>query len=96
MVLRSTKRCLKKTLQNSRLTYEQVLTILSEIQVQINNRPLTFLYEEPGDEVLTPNHLLFGRKLLNLDCHGNDVSFNEDVISRFSHLSSIFLETMDI
>ena len=87
-MVRSTKRCLKKILGDSRLTYEEVLTILSEIQVRINNRRLTFLYEEPGDEVVTPNRLLFGRKL-NLDCHGNDACFNENVNSRFSHLSSI-------
>ena len=58
--VRSVKRCLKKILNNLRLDYEYMLTLLAQIQVVINNRPLTFMYDEPGEEVLTPNHLLFG------------------------------------
>lgn len=50
-------------MQNKRVDYKQLLTILKEIEVVINNRPLTFLYDEPGVEVLTTNHLLFRRKL---------------------------------
>ena len=40
-----------------------MLTVLSEIECTLNNRPLTFLYEQPGDIPLTSNHLLFGRTL---------------------------------
>ena len=29
-----------------------MLTLLAQIQVVINNRPLTFMYDEPGEEVL--------------------------------------------
>ena len=61
--IRSKKRCLKKVLTNSRLTYEELMAIIQEIECIINNRPLTFVYEEVGDEVLTPNHLVFGLKL---------------------------------
>ena len=59
-LIKSTKRCLKKILGKSLLNYEEMLTVLAKIQVIINNRPLTFSYEEPGDQVLKPNHLLFG------------------------------------
>ncbi|XP_065658090.1 uncharacterized protein LOC136082604 [Hydra vulgaris] len=38
-------------------------TILAEIIVTINNRPIAFFYEVPGDEPLTPNQLVLGRKL---------------------------------
>lgn len=62
-LVRSTKRCLKKMLFRSYLTYEEVQTVLSEIQLIINNRPLTLLSEEPGQITLTPNHMLFGRRL---------------------------------
>ena len=50
--VRSVKRYLKKILNNLRLDYEYMLTLLAQIQVVINNRPLTFMYDEPGEEVL--------------------------------------------
>ena len=48
-LVRSTKRCLKKVLSNSRLTYGEMLTVLSEIKVILNNAHLTFLYDEVGE-----------------------------------------------
>ena len=45
-MMRSMKRCLRELLGRSRVDYEQLLTLLSEIQTIINNRPLTFLYNE--------------------------------------------------
>lgn len=62
-MVRSTKRCLKKMLLRSYLNYEELQTVLAEIQCTLNNRPLTFMYEEPGGIPLTPNHLLYGRSL---------------------------------
>ena len=62
-MIKSVKRCLKKVLFNSRLTYEELQTVLKEIENVINNRPLVFLYDEINDNVLTPNKLLFGRNL---------------------------------
>ena len=31
---------------------------INEIEFLLNNPLLTFMYHNPGDEVLTPNHLL--------------------------------------
>ncbi|XP_065672121.1 uncharacterized protein LOC136089948 [Hydra vulgaris] len=77
-LVRSTKRCLKKVLTNSRLTNEELMTVIQEVECVINNRPLTFVYEEVDDEVLTPNHLMFGRKL-NLEAIAEDLRINEQV-----------------
>ena len=41
--IHSIKICLKKTLKNLRLSYEQLLTLLAYIQAIINNRPLIFI-----------------------------------------------------
>ena len=60
-MIRSIKRCLKKLLGWSRVDYEQLETLLAEIQTVINNRP--FFYDAPAEKVLTPNDLLFGRKV---------------------------------
>ena len=41
----------------------ELQTILSEIELILNNRPLTFLYDELVETSLTPNHLIYGRSL---------------------------------
>ncbi|XP_057299540.1 uncharacterized protein LOC130630164 [Hydractinia symbiolongicarpus] len=88
-LVRSVKRCLKKTLHNTRLSYEELLTVLAEIQAAIKNRPLTFLYENIGEQPLTPNHLQFGRKI-NLEASHIDSDENEkDLCQRYDHLQRI-------
>lgn len=61
-LVQSVKRCLRKLLRKSRLTYEEMLTLLVKIENIINNRPITYVYDEVS-QPLTPNHLIFGRKL---------------------------------
>ena len=43
-MIRCTKRCLRKTLGNARINYQDLLTILNEIENVLNNRPLTVVY----------------------------------------------------
>ena len=69
-IVRSVKRCLKKKLRKNSVTYEELQAILYEIEIILNNRPLTFTYENPNDPVLTPYHLLFGRRF-NLQVTGS-------------------------
>ena len=88
-VIKSTKRCLKKILGISLINLEDMLTVLAKIQVVINNRPLTFSYEEPGDQVLTPNHLLFGRKINLVASNSSDEEVQNDVHKRYKHLNNI-------
>jgi hypothetical protein len=57
------KRCLRKVLGNAKLTYDELLTTLVEIEGTLNSRPLTYAYAEVGVEVLTPSHPIFGRRL---------------------------------
>ncbi|XP_065654560.1 uncharacterized protein LOC136081190 [Hydra vulgaris] len=57
----STKRCLRKIIYKAKLSYEELLTFIAEVESILNNRPITFMYESPGDAPLTPNHLIYGR-----------------------------------
>ena len=59
------KRCLKKVLRNARLTYEELLTLLIQIEGVLNSRPLTYVDEEEN-EPLTPSHLVIGRRILSI------------------------------
>jgi hypothetical protein len=62
-LVRSVKGCLKKTLGKAFITFEELQTILCEIEVAINNRPLAYVSEDDLDEALTPFHLMHGRSM---------------------------------
>ena len=63
-MVRSVKRCLKKTLGNARVTFEEFQTVLVEVEGTLNSRPLTYVYEEL-EEPITPSSLCIGRRLLS-------------------------------
>ena len=60
-----TKKCLKKVVCNARLTYEELETLLIEIEGVLNTRPLTYVYDELDEQPLTPSSLIIGRRLLD-------------------------------
>ena len=62
-IARSTKTLLRKTLQTAKLTYEELQTVLYEVEQLINNRPITYHDSDNEESCLTPNHLLYGRTL---------------------------------
>ena len=83
------KRCLKKVLGSARLAYDELQTIIIEIEATINSRPITYEYDEIGYEVLTPAHLIYGRRLTSLP----ELTPEEDVtdtkfLARLRYLSS--------
>ena len=49
----------KKILGNARLTFDEMRTILVEVESTINCRPLTYEYNETDEEVLTPSHWIY-------------------------------------
>ena len=73
-LVKSAKRCLKKTLGTAKLTYEELLTATAEVELILNSRPLSYVSMEDIDEPLTPSHLLMGRRLLSL----SEANFNKD------------------
>ena len=41
--------------------FEEIQTVLFEVELIINNAPLTYVYPNTIETCLIPNHLLFGR-----------------------------------
>ena len=60
-MVRSVKRCLKKTIGGAKLTYEELLTVTTETEMILNARPLSYVTSADVEEPLTPSHLLHGR-----------------------------------
>ena len=66
---------LKKSLKQQKLNYEEMNTVVTEVEAVLNSRPLTYLQRD-STEVLTPFHLYTGSRALDpLD--PRIVSFNE-------------------
>ena len=64
-LVRTVKSTLNKTIGKARLTYEEMETVLVEAEAVINNRPLTYLYDDDFVEPITPSHLLCGRNMFS-------------------------------
>ena len=61
--MRSIKKPFKKVLGRSTLSFDELRTVLVEIEGVVNSRPLTYLCddEESISYPLTPSDLIYGR-----------------------------------
>ena len=83
--MKSAKRCLRKTLGKALLDFEELLTVIVEIESTLNSRPICYIYDDTIDEVLTPSHLLFGRRLLGScvdDVNPENVNVSSETLTR--------------
>ena len=83
--MKSTKRCLKKQIGNAWLTFEELMTVLIEVEAVLNSWPFMYIYAEDVEEPLTPSHLLIGRRLLTLPDtkrRGEGLSSTQETITK--------------
>eukprot|EP00795_Rhopilema_esculentum_P002225 gene2225-17829_t len=91
------KRLLRQRLGKAKLNFEELTTVIAEVEGTINSRHLADL--NPGDfeEPLTPAQLVIGRRILTLP---SQEEFDEDdeylqqcgeACSIFTHTSGTFL-----
>lgn len=65
--VRCVKTHLRKVIGDKNLTYEELSTVLAQIEACLNSRPITILNEINGDPLpLTPGHFLVGEPLINI------------------------------
>ena len=64
-LVKSVKRNLKKTVGRASLNYDELNTLVIEIEGLLNARPITYIYDDDDAlaQPLTPSHLISGRKI---------------------------------
>ncbi|XP_047535757.1 uncharacterized protein LOC125070100 [Vanessa atalanta] len=70
--VRSVKTHLRKVVGDSTLTYEELSTVLAQIEACLNSRPISQLSDNPDDLLpLTPGHFLVGEPLITIPDRDN-------------------------
>ncbi|XP_058827787.1 uncharacterized protein LOC131687709 [Topomyia yanbarensis] len=84
--VKTAKSSLTKTLGNCKLSYEDYATLLTQIEANMNARPLTPLSEDPTElDVLTPGHFLTGTSLTALP----DPDYTSTPMNRLKHYQQL-------
>lgn len=87
------KNCIRKVLYKRKISEDELHTILTEVEMRINNRPLTYVDDDINNpQPLTPSHLIHGRRLQpmpsEIEDKGNDPDYlNEEKLrTRYSYI----------
>ena len=84
-MVKSVKRCLRKTIGRERLTMDELSTAVTEVEMIVNSRPLSHVSMEDVEEPITPSHLMVGRRILSLP----DGPYLEDLEDDFIQHSTL-------
>ena len=92
-MVKSVKR-LKKTLGRSLLTFEEITTIVCEIEAVLNDRPITYCYDDEGgiSYPLTPSEIINGRCFTKLnDRVFEHIKKNEALTKKVRYLRNLLV-----
>ena len=85
------KDSLKKVVGTARLNFDEMRSVLCEVENAANTRPLTYLSHENHEQALTPYHLVYGRNI-NLVQHNQGLLSDPDrdnMSSRVRHIRTV-------
>lgn len=88
--VKSVKLHLKKTIADTKLTFEELSTLLYQIEACVNSRPICALSSSPNDvSALTPAHFLIGEPLIAPPEH-NHVESNTNWLDKWQRVQKMF------
>ena len=86
-MVQGVKRCLRKTIGRSCLTYDQLQTLITEVESIINARPLTYVQDDIDgiSYTLSPSHLIYGCRIADRpnDSHFDTISTTATLTKRY-------------
>ena len=65
-MVKSTKRCFKKIIGQARLLYNELPTAITEVEMIINSRSLSYVSGDDIESPLSPSHLIIEKRMLSL------------------------------
>lgn len=88
--IKSMKQHLKRIIGNNTLTFEELTTLLYQIEQCLNSRPLCPVTSDPSDlSILTPGHFLIGNSLLAPPDNPNEFE-NTNILSRWHLVQRLY------
>lgn len=88
--VQSAKRHLSRVNKDTKLTYEEMATLLAQIEACLNSRPLC-LIDQTSETPLTPGHFLIGEPMISVP----DLSYTDKKISALTRWQLIQKMTQD-
>ena len=92
-MVKTVKACLRKTFGKAFVPFEELQTILCEIEMVVNNRPLAYISKDDLNDALTPFHLMCGlsistgKQFNSADCVS--ISCSESCMQRLFHIRKV-------
>ncbi|KMQ86241.1 hypothetical protein RF55_14823 [Lasius niger] len=87
--IKSTKTHLKRITGQTSLNYEEMYTLLAQIEAILNSRPITAMSSDPNDlSFLTPGHFLIGDSL-NTTAEPDITRVQQNRLSRWQHVEQM-------
>ena len=74
-----------KNLKGSRLSYEEMQTVLFECEAILNNRPFNYIYPTDLASCLTPNHLLYVRVIQSSSVQSSPLTHDPSELTAYSN-----------
>ena len=71
--------------KGSRLSYEEIKTVLLECEPILNNRLLTYIYPTDLTSYLTPNHLFYGRVIQSSSTQSSPLTHEPSELTAYSN-----------
>ena len=65
-MIKTVKECFAKVIGRYTPSHSEFITVLSDVEKVLNNRPLTYRSQENEVDIITPNHFLVGRPIKSL------------------------------
>ena len=86
------KRYIKKVVGVRTITYIELQALVQEIELILNNRPIDVDYDDDQEDILPPNHLIFGYQLptTNMSTQDSDSDFNSSKRKKMLQFLIIF------